>query len=289
MDSIPTPQQPDQVLADVARRVAFELKRPWRIEELRAKASEAYQMVEPPSAALGLPRVQVDEWMLRRTYEDVMQTGERMDALPPGEEKPAPERIEAALGAFTSEQWESLLEGFSQVEGEALLSFIRQNADRLKQKFGAGKVLRIKDGTTMRTIKLWLVENRTKLVPISDVDWAIVLPDLVSEENIARATNHEGSGRPAKGRSVAELGSDRSIAQLLSKRDEQTGHEMNVSPYQVKLWRERMESLPFAQYAADVGADDGEKGAAARIDYWAMIRDTAVFKKYLDAREHREN
>jgi hypothetical protein len=71
---------------------------------------------------------------------------------------------------------------------------------------------------------------------------------------------------------MAELSSDSSIARRLTKRDEQTGHEMKVGDREVKRWRERMKRLPFEQYAADVEADDPEKRATAFIDYYMTIR-----------------
>jgi hypothetical protein len=121
----------------------------------------------------------------------------------------------------------------------------------------------------MRDTDLWLRENRSKVVPISDVYWSLLWPEL------ARQANREGKGHPATGRSVAELSSNRSIAQQLSKRDEQTGCAMKVSRYEIRRWRARAERLPFEQYAADVGADDDEKRAAAFVDWLTMIR-----KKY---------
>jgi hypothetical protein len=50
---------------------------------------------------------------------------------------------------------------------------------------------------------------------------------------------------------------------------------MKVDDREVMRWRERMERLPFEQYAAGVEADDPEKRAAAFIDWLIMIR-----KKY---------
>ena len=282
MDSIPTPQQPDQVLANVARKVAFELRRPWRVEELRAKALEAYETVEPPSSALGLPRAQVDEWMLWRTYEDVMQAGEGMDALPPGEEKPAPERIEAALGTFTAEQWKILLEGLGQTDVEALLSFIQQDADRLKQKLGAKEVGRIEERASLRKNVLWVENNRSTLVAITDPYFAVSWDEQYGLANVA------GEGRPAKGRSLDEERRPPNTARRLSKVDEQTGREMKVTAYEVVQWRDRVKKVPFEQYVAEVGADDEVKRGVAFIDYWTMVRNTAAYKKYLDAHKDRE-
>jgi hypothetical protein len=88
--------------------------------------------------------------------------------------------------------------------------------------------------------------------------------------------------------SVSEQASDRNTARRLSKRDKQTGREMKVTAYEVRQWRDRVRELPFEQYVADVGADDKVKRGAAYIDYWAMIRNTAAYKKYLDAQNHRE-
>jgi hypothetical protein len=273
--SIP-PKKPSEIACDVA----LELRLPWRVAELRGKALEAYRTATRRAASSGLPPEQADESIRRFTAEQVKRAAEGMEWLPPDERRPTPERLTTALEAFATEEWIGLIDGLDQTDTRALLSHIRQHEENLKQRIGAGKVLRIKDGTIMRDTKLWLAENRTKLMPISDVHWAIVMPYLVRKENLARAANRERLGSPAKGRSAAEAGSDRSIARLLSKRDEQTGHEMNVSPYEVKQWRERAEELSFTQYAADVGADDEEKRAGALIDYWTMIRRKHQRKRY---------
>ena len=50
---------------------------------------------------------------------------------------------------------------------------------------------------------------------------------------------------------------------------------MKVNDREVKRWHERMERLPYEQYAADVEADNPEKRAAASIDWLTIIR-----KKY---------
>jgi hypothetical protein len=264
MGSIP-PKKP----SEIARDVAFESGRPWRVEDLRKKAREACRTAESSAASLALPDEQASALMRRLIYKQVFKAAKGMDALPPGEEKPAPERIEAALGTFTVEQWRILLEGFGQVDVEALLSFIRQDADALKQKLGARKIGRVEERAIMRDIDHWLKEDRDRLEPITDPYWASEWREQ------ARQANRVRKGRIATGRSIAELSSDSSIARRLTKRDEQTGREMKVNDREVKRWRERMERLPFEQYADDVGADDPEKRAAAFIDYYMTIR-----KKY---------
>jgi hypothetical protein len=255
MDSIPATQ-----LAGIARDVAFEFGRPWRVKELRAEALEAYSTAKRRAARSGLPPEQTDELIRSLISEQVKKAGERMDPLPSSEEKPAPERIEAALGMFTSEQWERLLEGFGHVDVEALLSFIHQDADRLKQKLGAREVGRIQERAYMRDTDLWVENNRSTLEPISDPYWAHVLREDARQENL------EHKGHPAKGVSVSEETSERNIARLLSKRD------MKVSPYEVGQWLKRVRQLSFEQYVADVGAHDEEMRAVAFIDYWTMIR-----------------
>jgi hypothetical protein len=277
MDSIPPTK-----LARIAHDVAFELRLPWRIEELRAKALEAYPTAKRRAATSGLPPSQTDGQIRRLLYGQVKKAGERMEALPFGEKRPAPERIEAALGTFTSEQWESLLEGFGQVEVEALLSFIHQDADRLKKKLGTTEVGRIEERASLRENVLWVENNRSTLEAITDPYWA------VSWEEDYRLANTADDVRPAKGRSLDEERRPPDTARRLSKRDEQTGLEMEVTAYKVKQWRNRAEELPFEQYVADVGADDEVKRGAAFIDYWAMIRNTAAYKKYLDAHKHQE-
>jgi hypothetical protein len=268
MGSIP-PKKPSEIARDVANAVAFESGRPWRVEDLRKKAREACRTAESSAAGLGLPNEQASARMRGLIYKQVFNAAKGMDALPPREEEPAPERIEAALRTFTVEQWRILLEGFGQVDVEALLSFIRQDADGLKQRLGAWKVGCIEERAIMRDTDLWLEDNRSKLVAITDPYWASEWREQ------ARQANRVGKGHTATGRSIAELSSDISIARRLTKRDEQTGRLMKVNDREVKRWLERMERLPFEQYAADVGADDPEKRAGALIDWLTMIR-----KKY---------
>ena len=245
---------------EIVRKVAFELGRPWRVEELRAKALEAYPTAKHRTARSGLPPKQIDEQIRRLIYEQVKKAGEEMDALPFGEKKPAPERIEAALGTFTAEEWKILIGGFGQVDVEALLSFIHQDADQLKQKLGARELGRIEERASLRENVLWVENNRSTLVPISDPYWAHVLREDARQENLER------KGHPAKGVSVSEETSERNLARLLSKRD------MKVSPYEVGQWLKRVRQLSFEQYVTDVGAHDEETRAVAFIDYWTMIR-----------------
>jgi hypothetical protein len=255
--------------AKLARMAAVESGRPWRVEDLRAKALGAYRSAASRAASLGLPDKQASALVRGSVYEEVLQAGKGMRALPPDQAKPTLEQIETALHAFTTEQWIILIDGFDQTATTALLSYMRREPDELKHRLGARKAERIEGRAIMRDTDLWLRENRSKVVPISDVYWSLLWPDL------ARQANREGKGHPATGRSVAELSSNRSIARHLSKRDEQTGREMKVSRYEIRRWRAWAERLPFEQYAADVGADDDEKRAAAFIDWLTMIR-----KKY---------
>jgi len=237
-------------------------------------------------ARSGLSREQAYELLdSQRIKEQVLKTDGEMEALPPGQSKPTPEQIETALEAFSVKQWTpverwppielsppmerwpiieyryGLMESVGLVDVEALLSYIREHAGELKQRLGARKVEAIERRAIERSRKLWLAENRTTLEPRSDPYWALFFRDQAHEANCA------GKGHPATGRSVAELSSDRALARRLTKRDEQTGREMNVSPYQVKQWLARMEELPFEQYATEIGADDEEKRGAAFIDY----------------------
>jgi len=251
---------------EIARDVAFELRLPWRVEQLRVIALEANPTAKHRAEKSGLSRKQADERVRQLIYGEVSKFGKEMDALPPGEERVTPEQIETALEAFTSVEWRSLVKDFALEEADTVCSYVDDNRRRLIGTFGSGKVYAVIGATARRGTELWLGEKRSKLVPISDPYLALVLRDL------AREVNCKGKGHSAKGRSVDELTSDRALARRLTKRDEQTGREMKVSPYQVKQWRERMEELSFEQYAAEVGADDEEKRAAAFIDYLTMIR-----------------
>jgi hypothetical protein len=278
---------PPKTLCELANAVAFELGLPWRVEDLRMKALEVYRTVERRAANSGLSREQASELVREHIYEQVMKAGKRRDALPPDKSKPTPEQIEMALEAFTVKQWTpveqspsidgwptiekrfGLMESVSQVEVEALLSYIRQHSARLKEWLGATKVDAIEGRAIERHTQLSLPEDRLKLIPVSDVYWTGYWHEQ------ARQANRVGKGHTATGRSIVELSGDSSIARRLTKRDEQTGRDMKVDDREVKRWRERMESLPFEQYAADVEADDPEKRAVAFTDWLTKIR-----KKY---------
>jgi hypothetical protein len=258
---------PPKTLCELANAVAFELGLPWRVEDLRMKALEVYRTVERRAANSGLSREQASKRVRELIFEQVLKAGKEMDPLPPDQQQPKPEQIETALKAFTVEQWTALIDGFDESAMRAMLSHMRRRADYLKGELDARKVERIESRAIMRDTDLWLRDNRSTLVPISDPYWANVLPEL------AREANRRGKGHPVRGRSVAEeLGSNRGIARRLSKRDHKTDREMKVDDREVKRWRERMAKLPFEQYAAEVGADDEVMSGATFIDYYTMIR-----------------
>ena len=283
---------PPNTLFEIANTAAVESRRPWRVEQLQVKALEAYRMATRHAASSGLSHEQASERVRRRIYAQVLKAGGEIDALPPGQSKPTPEQIETALEAFTVEQWTpveqwpplalsppmegwpiveyryGLMESVGRAEVEALLAHIRGDKGDLKRRIGAGKLGDIEGAAIMRHIELTLPEERSKLVPISDAYWADFWPEL------AREANREGRGHPAKGRSVDEQSSDRSIAKHLTKRDVQTGREMKVSAYQVKTWRERRERVPLEKFDGDL------------IEYLTLIHNTAAFDKYLSAHEN---
>jgi hypothetical protein len=281
MNSVPSPERPDRILERIARDVAFERRLPWRVEELREEAAKAYYAAEPPPTFLGLPPEQVSRAMLRRIYEHVSNAAGRMDSLPPDQIRPTASQIDAGLEAFTTKQWTpverwppialsppmggwpifehryGLMESVGLEELETLRSYIRRNAGELKQRIGARKIEAIEGRAIERSTKLWLDENRSKLMCISHPYWAKVLREL------AREANRQRRKRPGNGRSMAELGSDRSIAERLSKPGSK------VSPNRVKQWRE----LPHDLF--DDEEDDEEKRAAAFI-----ARLTRASRKY---------
>jgi hypothetical protein len=290
MGSIQPPERQDRVLESIARGVAFERRLPWRLAELREEAAKAYDTAEPPPASLGLPLEQVSRSMLRQIYEQVKNAAGRMDPLPPDQSQPTPSQIDAALEAFSSKQWTpverfppmglsspmegwpiiearfGLMQSVGRAEVEALLHHIRQVKGDLARRIGARKLEAIEGVAISRQIELSLPEERTKLVAISDVYWSLLWRVQASEANRQRR------GLPARGRSVIEQASDRNLAKRLSKSDAKTGRALTVTPYEVRMWRERMAKLSFEQFAAEVGADDEEKRAAARIAYWTSIR-----------------
>jgi hypothetical protein len=289
MDYIQPPERQDRVLESIARGVAFERRLPWRLAELREEAAKAYDTAESPPASLGLPLEQVSRSMLRQIYEQVKNAAGRMDPLPPDQSQPTTQQIRAALEAFSSKQWTpverfppmglsppmegwpiiearfGLMQSVGRAEVEALLHHIRQVNGDLARRIGARELEAIEGVAISRQIELTLPEDRPKLVAISDPFWACFWREL------ARQVTRQHRGLPARGRSVIEQASDRNIAKRLSKSDAKTGRAMTVTPYEVRMWRERMAKLSFEQFAAAVGADE-DKMATARIAYLTMIR-----------------
>lgn len=298
VDSIQPPEKRDRIVEGVARRVTFELGLPWRLTNLREKAAEAYDAAEPPPASLGLTHKAASKRMLRQVYGQVKKAGEEMDRLPGGQSKPTPEQIEAAIEAFTTREWTpveqwpplalsppkedwpvvearyGLMESVGRAEVEALLDYIRRNKAGLAQRIRAKKLNAIEGRAIERSSMLWLDENRSKLVPVSDAYWAWAWRALFREASVRR-----------KGPRVAEQSHAPSIARRLTKRDVQTGREMNVSAYRVtQLWKR------WAELFADRRADDAESRAELLLDpdWWVIIHSTAAYKEYLRTRERRE-
>lgn len=234
-------------LSKITCCVALDLGLPWRVMELLERAFEARRTVEERAAKSGLSGEQASKQIAQHIYEQVTKSCKTWRSLPPNQKKPTPEQIGTALESFSLEEWIALLGSVGRIGTGALLSYIRHGADELKQRPGARKVERIEARAIMRDIELWLDEHRSELVPISDVYWAGALRDLALEANT------KGKGHPAKGPPMAEQAKAPHIARRLSKRDEQTGCEMNVSAYEVEQWWKRIEKLPFEQFAADRG------------------------------------
>ena len=138
MGSIP-PKKLAEITRDVADEVAFESGRPWRVEDLRAEALEAYRTAERRAASAGLSGEQTSK--LVRVYEQVLKAGREIDALPPGQTTRTPGQIATALAAFSTEQWRSLAETFHLEEADCVISFIdrHDNRHRLVQALGPEK------------------------------------------------------------------------------------------------------------------------------------------------------
>src|SRR5215204_1320279 len=113
MNSIPP--KPTEIARDVAAEVAFELGRPWRVEDLRTEALQACRTAMQRAARSGLTNEQVCKRMRPRIKEQVLKAGKGMDALPPGKKKPTPEQVETSLRAFSIEQWITLIDDLDRV------------------------------------------------------------------------------------------------------------------------------------------------------------------------------
>ena len=258
-----------KTLCEIADDVAFESRLPWRVENLRTEARKACrsEAIERRAASAGLSGDQASALVRRLVHEQVSKASSQIDALPPGQSTPTPGQIDAALEAFTVEQWRSLAETFHLDEADRVISYVDsdENRHRLIRGLGVEKWKAIMGATARRATDLWLSENRSKLVSITNPYWA----DRWWKR--ARYLNRKNKGHYATGRSRMEDVSHSKTAARLSKHDHQIGRDMKVNDREVRRWRERAERLPYEQYAAKVGASDEEQRAVAFIDYWASI------------------
>jgi hypothetical protein len=239
------------MLTQAVRELAFELRLPWKVEQLFEAGKQGVRAAldnNSDSRALGLPPEQL---LNARIRQEIGMAGRTMQAqaAADGETRPPSEQeMENALEAFDAEQWKVLIQCLGQVDVETLRSHLQQNTDNLKQRFGARKIKRLEAFTIMRDIELWLKDNRSKLVPISDAYWAVGLADAYRLESIKRVNP---DGRASNAKSLAEQAGDRATARHLKKHDKVIDREMSVSPYQVKQWRQRQRALPFEDFDGD--------------------------------------
>jgi hypothetical protein len=260
------------MLTQAVRELAFELRLPWKVEQLFEAGKQGVRAAldnNSDSRALGLASEQL---LNARIRQEIGMAGRAMQAqaAADGETRPPSEQeMEYALDTFDAEQWNVLIECLGQVDVETLRSHLQQNTDKLKQRFGARKIERLKAYTIMRDTELWLKDNRSKLVPISDAYWAVYWKDAY---RLASILHVNPDGRSSKAKSSAEQAGHRATARRLKKHDKVIDREMSVRPYQVKQWRQRQKELPFEGFDGDF------------LTYLVTIYYPEAYKSYLGSK-----
>jgi hypothetical protein len=262
MTNIPSRARPEAILDKTASDAAYELRLPWRVAQLREIAAEAYETTRPPTADLGLPGERIyTRRMLQSIREQVKKTGEKMERLPFGQNKPSAGpsdiQIREALFTFSVQQWRDLIDGFDQSDVDALRSYLDANKNALVSRLGYNKYHTVFGQVVKRGLILLFSHGWTR---VTDAYWAAHI------HNIARQHNIEGSPRPSAKRSWAEVGDLNNIAESLSVGGPK------VTPYKVKMMLGRMKQTPFEDF-------DG-----TFEDYLLWATDPKAYKRHLHAR-----
>jgi hypothetical protein len=236
------------MLRQAVRELAFELRLPWKVKQLFEAGKQGIRIALDNNSDSGTLGLTPEQLLNARIRQEIGRAGSAMQAqaAAAGETQPPSEReMDLALEVFDIQQWRELIESFDQVDAVRVRSYVEQNADDLRQRFGVKKLNVVRARATMRGIALWLKDNRSELDPITDAYWAVVWKEQ------SRFANTLGKEHPPRGRSLDEATSERNTARNLSKRDEIGHHDMSVSAYKVKQWRRRWRELPFEEYDGD--------------------------------------
>jgi hypothetical protein len=231
------------------RRVAGELRLPFGLEALRkhaergvANARQTYDAKSGQESWLQYVRRHIYVALAQGGLEEEARAGER--SVPKGE------HIREALAAFSEPKippknwewnWEHLLKGCGYEEVKALGDYLDANKNELERSLGKRALQHIEVCARERRISL-------KLRNSLPADWVNPMGPQWAEDwrQHSRAKNLQRAPRPTTRRSWMEMVSDRAIAEALS----QDGLA-EVTPYQVKKWRERMEREPYEEFDGD--------------------------------------
>lgn len=266
MSSTPKDEQLEGWIEAAARRVACDLRLPWKLRELREHGRRGVaKAFKDPGRGSGLS---FPQQIQRHISEEVRKGGKSMrgqeEAQGGKRQLPTAERIKDALKTFSVEEWKDLIAEFEYKEVRKLGSYFKTPREEHEHGPERKKYERVDIFARERRMVLELSHPKAKLIGITDPFW-----DAHWQEK-SRAKNLEGAPRPSERRSWSEMASERAIAEALSE----PGY--TVTPYQVKKWRERMEQEPFEEFEGAIG------------DYLLKMRDPDAYERLRHRREQGE-
>ena len=266
MSSTPKDEQLEGWIEAAARRVACDLRLPWKLRELREHGRRGVaKAFKDPGRGSGLS---FPQQIQRHISEEVRKGGKSMrgqeEAQGGKRQLPTAERIKDALKTFSVEEWKDLIAEFEYKEVRKLGSYFKTPREEHEHGPERKKYERVDIFARERRMVLELSHPKAKLIGITDPFW-----DAHWQEK-SRAKNLEGAPRPSERRSWSEMASERAIAEALSEQG------YTVTPYQVKKRRERMEQEPFEEFEGDID------------DYLLKMRDPAAYERLRRQREQGE-
>jgi hypothetical protein len=171
VSSTPKKKQLEDWIEDAARRVACDLRLPWKLHELREHGRRGVDKAfREPGRGSGLS---FPQQIQRHISEEVRKGGKSMRdqeyAQGGKRELPTDERIKDALETFSVEDWRGLIAEFGREDLDPLRDYLDANRDELegrpnwKKKYEGVLVKAIK-----RNMILKLSHPKAKLVDITD-------------------------------------------------------------------------------------------------------------------------
>src|SRR5215212_1879397 len=256
---------PSDKLCEIADAVAFGLELPWRVEDLRIKALEAYRAATHRATSSGLSREQASAQMDQLIREPVMKAGERMDQLAFGQSEPTDKQIRVALLTSSVGQWRILIDGFGQSHTDTLLAYLHTNKGPLENRLGRSNFGPIQAHGIRRHLLLRWDQPGTRFVVVTDAYEVARIHKTARQRNIGMTPKP-----PGQQRSWDEMSRPNHISERLSML------KRKVTPYTVREILKRMKQTSPYDFDGSI------------LDYLMWATDPTAYERELSARATAE-